>query len=315
MSVRRVVFVVFPGFQMLDLTGPHELFVQAGGYVIETVAAEPGPVPSSGGLAVGPVGAIGDCLGPIDTLVVVGGTGRQQARHDHKLVGWLRDAAGRSRRVASVCGGAFLLAEAGLLNGRRVVTHWEDCGTLASAYPLVAVDPDPIFIRDGHVWTSAGITAGMDLALAMVEDDLGPEVARKVARQLVMFVQRPGSQAQFSVQLAAQRPARQPLREVQAWIADNLAERLTVPRLAARAGMSERTFTRVFATEVGSTPAAYVEATRVETARRLLETTDATVERIARDCGFGTPETMYRCFRRTLGVSPGQYRDRFAERV
>ncbi len=210
-----------------------------------------------------------------------------------------------------MCSGAFLLARAGLLDGRRAVTHWGSCERLARLHPAVTVDADPIFIRDGDVWTSAGVTAGIDLALAMVEADQGADVSRRIARQLVMFVQRPGGQAQFSTQLAAQRPAREPLRDVQTWIADHLAEDLTVPILAARAGMSDRHFTRVFAAEVGQTPAAYVEAARIEAARRLLEVTGTTVEAIARSCGFGSVETLYRCFRRTLRVTPGEYRDHF----
>ncbi|WP_405143466.1 GlxA family transcriptional regulator [Sphaerisporangium sp. NBC_01403] len=318
MTARRVVFVLFPDFQILDLTGPHEVFAQAGrlarAYVIETVAAVAGPVRSRGGLTITPTTTIDACEGPIDTLVAVGGRGTTAACADDHLMEWLASAARRSRRVASVCTGAFLLARAGLLAGRRAVTHWSSCDLLAREHPDVSVEADPIFVRDGKVWTSAGVTAGMDLALAMVEEDHGAEVARTIARQLVMFVQRPGGQAQFSTQLAAQRPARTPLREVQEWIAEHLAADLTVPVLAARAGMSERNFARVFTAQAGRTPAAYVEAARVEAARRLLETTGTTVEAIARACGFGTAETMHRCFKRALRITPGQYRSHFAVR-
>ena len=314
-----MVFVVFPDFQILDLTGPHEVFSQVERipqarrqYLIETVSMAGGPVRSSGGLSIGPTVAASDCSGSIDTLVVVGGPGTGRAYADDDLNGWLVLAARRAGRIASVCSGAFLLARAGLLDGRRAVTHWGSCERLARLHPDVTVDADPIFVRDGDVWTSAGVTAGIDLALAMVEEDQGADVARRIARQLVMFVQRPGGQAQFSTQLAAQRPAREPLREVQAWIADHLTEDLTVPILAARAGMSERHFTRVFAVEVGQTPAAYVEAARIEGAQRLLEATDTTVEAIARTCGFGSVETLYRSFRRTLRVTPGEYRDHFS---
>lgn len=307
----HVVFVIYPGFQILDLTGPHEVFQQAGPYRMEIVAARAGAVRSGGGLAVEPTATAGEYGGPIDTLVVVGGRGKIEACGDEALVGWIRQAAGRARRVASVCTGAFLLAAAGLLDGRRVVTHWSACELLAELYPAVIVDPDPLFVQDGNVWTSAGVTAGMDLALALVEEDLDAETARRIARTLVMFVQRPGGQAQFSAQLAVQRPVREPLRDLPAWIAAHPDADLTVPALARRTGMSERNFTRVFAAETGRTPAAYVEAARLEAARRLLETTGTTLDSIARSCGFGTVETLHRSFKRALDVTPGQYRRHF----
>jgi transcriptional regulator GlxA family with amidase domain len=211
-----------------------------------------------------------------------------------------------------VCSGAFLLAAVGLLDGKRATTHWGACERLTQFSPSTIVDPDPIFVRDGDVWTSAGVTAGIDLALALVEDDVGAETARHIARQLVVFVQRPGGQAQFSTQLIAQQPRSEPLRKVQAWIADHLAEDLSVPALAAQAGMSDRHFARVFAAESGRTPAAYVESARIEGARRLLETTDMTLDRVAAACGFGTTETFHRCFHRSLRTTPGEYRRRFA---
>ncbi|MEW2306875.1 GlxA family transcriptional regulator [Streptomyces sp. NPDC006655] len=316
MSIRRIVFAVFPDFQILDLTGPHEVFTQAGritgGVVLETVAAAPGPVLSSGGLAVSPTLTIDETAGPVDTLIAVGGGGIHRACEDGRFVDWFARTAHRARRTASVCSGAFLLGAAGLLDGRRAVTHWSRCDQLAERYPQVTVDPAPIFVRDGEVWTSAGITAGMDLALAMTEDDHGPEISRAIARQMVMFVQRPGGQAQFSAQLAAQRPGRAPLRDVLAWIADHPDCDLGVPALAARAAMSERNFTRVFRAETGSTPAAYVESARIEAARRLLETTSATVDSVAHACGFGTVETLHRSFKRTLQVTPGEYRKHFS---
>ncbi|MEU0075030.1 GlxA family transcriptional regulator [Streptomyces sp. NPDC006332] len=315
MSIRRIVFAVFPDFQILDLAGPHEVFTQAGrltgGVVLETVAAAPGPVLSSGGLAVSPTLTIDEDAGPVDTLVAVGGGGVHRACEDGRFVDWFARTAHRARRTASVCSGAFLLGAAGLLDGRRAVTHWSRCDQLAERYPQVTVDPNPIFVRDGEVWTSAGVTAGMDLALAMTEDDHGPEISRAIARQMVMFVQRPGGQAQFSTQLAAQRPGRAPLRDVLAWIADHPECDLGVPALAARAAMSERNFTRVFRAETGHTPAAYVESARIEAARRLLESTSATLESVAHACGFGTVETLHRSFKRTLQVTPGEYRKHF----
>ncbi|MGW2376687.1 MULTISPECIES: GlxA family transcriptional regulator [Kitasatospora] len=319
MSSPRIVFAVFPDFQLLDLTGPHEVFTQAGyltgGVAIETVAATPGPVPASSGLAVSPALTIEEferADAPVDTLIAVGGNGVLRACEDRRFVDWFARTARRARRTASVCSGAFLLGAAGLLDGRRAVTHWSRCAQLVERHPRVTVDPDPIFVRDGDLWTSAGITAGMDLALAMTEADHGPEVSRTIARRLVMFVQRPGGQAQFSAQLAAQRPDRAPLRDLLDWIADHPEADLGVPTLATRAAMSERNFTRVFRAETGRTPAAYVESVRIEAAKRLLETTPATLDAVARSCGFGTVETLHRSFRRTLQVTPGEYRKRFS---
>lgn len=261
--MRRVVVLAFPGLQTLDVHGPAEVFSTAtslnrgDGYAVEVVAPEPGPVPTSS-VALHPDGTISGCRGAIDTLLVPGGTGVSAACEDEALVGWLRAAAGRSRRVASVCTGAFLLARAGLLDGRRATTHWAWCSKLARRHPGIDVDPDPIFVRDGNVITSAGVTAGMDLALALVEEDLGREIALEAARWLVLFVKRSGGQAQFSAQLAAQIAEREPLRELQAWIPDNLTADLSVPALASRACMSERTFRR----RMGVSPGSYRERFR-----------------------------------------------------
>ncbi|HEV2637697.1 MAG TPA: GlxA family transcriptional regulator [Actinocrinis sp.] len=319
---REIVFLVFPDFQILDLTGPLEVFSQAeradpGSYRLRTVALDPGQVVASCGLPV-----VAEAVEPFagaDTLVVVGGRGTQRARADPATARWIQAAYSRSRRTASVCSGAFLLAEAGLLDGRRATTHWQQTDRLAAAYPRVTVESDPIFVRDGNVSTSAGVTAGIDLALALVEEDLDPAAARAVARQLVVFVQRPGGQRQFSAQLAAQRPARGPLRDVQSFIsaavgAGGSPAELSVPALAARAGLSERHFTRLFRAATGESPAVYVETVRVESARRLLETTGQGLDAIARSCGFGTVATMHRAFRRMVQVTPGEYRERFAAR-
>jgi transcriptional regulator GlxA family with amidase domain len=313
--VRRVVIVVFSGVQTLDVTGPAEVFRAASllrppGYQVTVAATGTKPLATST-VSFVPDAALHEITGPIDTLLVAGGTGTRRAEEDEELIGWIAEAATRSRRVTSVCTGAFLLARAGLLDGRRATTHWASCADLAERYPAVEVEPDPIFIRNGNVATSAGVTAGMDLALALVEEDLGRDIALQAARWLVVFLQRPGGQAQFSAQLAAQAADRAPLRELQAWIPDHLGEDLSVPALARRTGMSYRNFARAFRRETGTTPGAYVEAARVERARIALETGDLGVETVAIQAGFGTVETMRRAFRRRMGVSPANYRTRF----
>jgi len=318
---RRIVFVVFDDLQILDLTGPLEVFSNANralpdrspAYTTVVVSRTGAVVRASCGLAITTDGTLATVArGDIDTLVVVGGPGTAAAAADRRLVSWVARTALRCRRVASVCSGAFILGRAGLLDGRRATTHWSQCDALARLFPTVSVATDPIFVRDGNVWTSAGVTAGMDLALRLVEDDLGPGVARTVARWLVLFVQRPGGQSQFSTQLAAQQPERASLRELTAWIPGHLTADLRVDALAGRAGMSARNFARAFAREVGSTPAAFVEATRLEAACRLLETTDRPVAAVARDCGFGTVATLHRAFQRARSITPGEYRHRFA---
>lgn len=311
----RVVFVVYPGITALDLVGPHEVFAATGAYECIVAAAEAGPVVSTRGPGIVADRSLASIRGAIDTLVVVGGEGAFDATRDATLVGWITRAAARSRRVASVCTGAFLLAESGLLAGRRATTHWQACEYLARRHPDVVVDPQPIFVRDGDVWTSAGVTAGIDLALALVADDLGRDRALAVARQLVVYVQRPGGQSQFSVQLDGAVAEREPIREVQAHIADHPDDDLTIERLAARASMSPRHFARVFRAETGCTPGEYVERTRVELARRLLETTGVAVDDVARAAGFGTVETMRRAFARRVGASPRDYRNRFRTAV
>jgi transcriptional regulator GlxA family with amidase domain len=326
MASRRIVLVAFPDVQILDVTGPSEVFSLADreargvraasaappAYTLELVAPDAGALRASSGLSLVPDRAFEACRGSIDTLVVAGGRGVPAAARDPRLTNWLRLAARRSRRVTSVCTGAFLLARAGLLDGRRVTTHWNACAALARHYPSLKVEPDPIFVRDGNVYTSAGVTAGIDLALALVEEDLGREVALAVARDLVLFIRRPGGQAQFSAGLAGQAATRPGVRELQAWIADHLDGDLSVPALAERAFMSPRNFARVFSREVGVTPAAYVEGLRLERARMLLETSDLQLHEIALRSGFGTVETLRRVFGRRLGVNPNAYRSRFA---
>jgi transcriptional regulator GlxA family with amidase domain len=246
----------------------------------------------------------------IDTLVVAGGQGVIRAAEDAELLDWVRRRALRARRVASVCTGAFLLAATGLLDGRRAVTHWDYCDRLARAYPKVHVDPDPIFVRDGMIWTSAGVTAGIDLALALVEDDVGRGVALRVARHLVVFLKRPGGQAQYSAALTLQSTDDR-FAGLHDWIRTHLSDDLPLRRLAAEAGMSERSFIRRYRDATGLTPARAVERLRVEAARQLLLETRLPAKRIAARCGFGSEETMRRSFARTQGVSPQDYRQRF----
>ena len=317
---RKVVVVAFDDVQSLDVTGPVEVLTRGGQlagdpYDVEVVGPTAGPLRTSSGLTLQVGRALADVHERrIDTLVVAGGDGTGRALADRDLVAAIRRVASRARRVTSVCSGAFLLAEAGLLDGRRATTHWDACELLARRYPAVEVDPEPIFVRDGHVATSAGVTAGMDLALALVEEDHGAEVALATARRLVMYVQRPGGQAQFSAPLRAQAAgaaARRPVQEVQRLVLADPVGDWSVEVLAARASMSPRHFARAFAAEVGRTPARWVEGVRVEAARLLLETTDRPVEAVAAACGFGSAETLRRAFLRHLRVAPSDYRKRF----
>jgi transcriptional regulator GlxA family with amidase domain len=315
---RRIVILAFPGVQPLDVIGPSEVFAGAdliagrGQYTVEVVARDSTPIAvRGGGYSLLPKTTTARCRGPIDTLVVAGGVGVRAAEDDARLIRWIRSAARRSRRVTSVCSGSFLLARAGLLEGRTVTTHWASTEELARRHPELKVDPNPIFVRDGDVWTSAGVTSGMDLSLALVEEDLGCEIAVEIARWLVLFLQRPGGQAQFSSHLSTQVAERRPLRDLQRWIAGNLEADLRVEALADRAAMSPRNFARFFSREIGMTPAAYVEELRVERARQLLEEGADPIDAISARCGFGTPETMRRAFGRRVGVPPAQYRARF----
>ncbi len=317
---RAIEVLAFPAAQLLDVAGPLQVFATcndrfdfAGSalpYAPRVIARGVASVATSSGLTLA-VESLPPYDAEVDTLVVAGGAGIEAASRDPALVEWLRKRAGRARRVASVCTGAFLLAEAGLLDGRRAATHWSNCAELAARFPKVRVEPDPIFVRDGDVWTSAGVTAGIDLALALVEDDLGRDVALDVARYLVMFLKRPGGQAQFSTALALQAGVDR-FGALHAWIDAHLVADLSLPVLAARAGMSERSFSRRYAAATGLTPARAVERLRVEAARRLLAETRLPLKRVAARCGFGSEETMRRAFLRLLAVAPGDYRVRFA---
>jgi len=319
---RRVAILIYPGVQSLDFTGPLEVFVGAQrlveesgrrerGYEVKLLSVDGRPLETSSGLTVTPHASLASVSKKIDTLIVAGGYGSREATADPALLEWISGTAASARRTASVCTGAFLLAAAGLLDGRRATTHWASAAELAARYPAVEVDSEPIFLRDGSVWTSAGVTAGMDLALALVEDDLDRDAALQIARHLVLFLRRPGNQSQFSATLSAQQPAREPLREVQHHVIEHPAEDLSVEALADRACMSPRHFARAFRAESGVTPARYVEQVRLEVARRRLEDTVEPVADIAAACGFGTAETMRRVFLRALDVGPAEYRRRF----
>ncbi|HEV7162341.1 MAG TPA: GlxA family transcriptional regulator [Solirubrobacteraceae bacterium] len=319
---RQVTILAFPGVQSLDLTGPLEVFagalslIEARGlpdrsYEVQIVSRDGAPLTTSSGMLITPHGSLLEAPERIDTLLVPGGSGQRRAGEDQVLLDWIVSASARATRTVSVCTGAFLLARAGLLDGRRATTHWAHAELLGREYPQVEVDPDPIFIRDGDVWTSAGVTAGMDLALALVEEDLDREVALEIARHLVLFLRRPGNQSQFSATLVAQEPQREPLREIQRTVIEDLAADHTVEAMAERAHMSPRHFARAFRVETGVTPARYVERVRLEAARRSLEEGSDPVAAIAAACGFGTAETMRRVFLRTLQVGPAEYRRRF----
>ena len=287
--------------------------IPAGGraYALELVTSG-GPLTFNGdaGLTISADGHYQSLRGAIDTLVVPGGSGPQSAR-SRALLNWLRREAKHARRVVSICTGAFLLARAGVLEGKHATTHWMFAEKLSSQHPRTLVEPDRIFVQDGRVYTSAGVTAGMDLALALVQEDLGSAVALEVARALVLFLRRPGGQTQFSTLLSLQASEHKPLVELTVWIAENLREDLSVESLAVRVAMSPRNFARVFAREFRITPARFVEELRLDACRRKLETTTNAIDEIAEAAGFASTEVMRRAFERCLGTSPRSYREHF----
>jgi transcriptional regulator GlxA family with amidase domain len=321
---REVVIVGFSGMQSLDAVGPYEVFAAATqvvqqsnpahpGYRVSLVATAQGSVITESGLtlATAPLPDLTSAEMAIDTLVLAGGLGVHAAREDEALMAWIAAVAPRCRRLTTVCTGAFLAAQAGLLEGRNVTTHWARADRLQQEFPSLSVDPDPIYVRDGNVWTSAGVTAGIDLSLALVEADLGTDVAQTVARWLVMFLHRPGGQTQFAAPVWAPRAERSTVRATQALVEAAPGGDHRLAALAAAAAMSVRHFSRVFTEEVGDTPGRYVERVRLEAARRELETTPDTLDVIAARCGFGTAETLRRSFHRRVGVAPDAYRRRF----
>jgi transcriptional regulator GlxA family with amidase domain len=304
--MRDIGVLIFPGFQLLDAAGPITAFEQARRevspppYRLRVMARLPGPVASSSGVQ---LTAEPFFAGALETLIVVGGVGSREASACADTLDYVRAAAARARRTTSVCSGAFVLAAAGLLDGRRATTHWSRAAELARAFPRVHVEPDRIFIRDGALWTSAGITAGIDLALALMAEDLGEAVAKRAAQQLVVYYRRPGGQSQFSALLEADRPGSR-FSPLLAWARERLDERLTVERLAGRAGMSPRHFARAFVAETGMTPAKAIERLRLEASRERVESGPEAIERIATLTGFGDPERMRRAFVRAFGQPP-----------
>lgn len=318
---RRVVMLAYEGVQILDVTGPLQIFDAAGSaggtpdYRIELVAPQAGEIVTSCGLRLGVDRTIDsfttqDFAG-IDSFLVAGGQGVHGLLTDPPIIRFVREAFMAARRTASVCTGAFLLAAAGLLDDRNATTHWSYVDDFRRLYPQVRIDADAIFVRDGHIWSSAGVTAGMDLALALVEEDHGREVARTIARRLVMFLMRPGGQSQYSAELAAQAPKSGRIADICAHIISSLDTDLSVSSLARLAVMSERTFTRHFAAEMHMTPAEFVERARLDAARRALADGDHSLEQVAEACGFGCVKRMRRTFLRHISITPGAYRERF----
>jgi transcriptional regulator GlxA family with amidase domain len=317
MALRRVVMVAMPCREVVEVGGALDIFYTANvrlppdrGYAVEVVSPA-STVCGWTGLRLASDRSYRAVRGEVDTLIVTGVDEPDDARRDQELLRWLARMASRVRRVVGLCTGTFVLAEAGLLDGRSATTHWMDCDALARRFPAVKVQRDPIYVHDRGVWTSAGSTAGLDLVLALVEQDVGRRVALQVAQRMVFFLKRPGGQAQFSAQLSTQLAEREPLRDLQAWIFEHPEADLSVDALARRACMSPRNFFRVFVRDVGMTPGRFVERVRVEAARRLLEETSRGIPDVAAACGFGSPETMRIAFRRTLGVNPKGYRSRF----
>ena len=323
---RTIVFLAAPSSQILDVAGPFQIFVRAAELFVEEYPARKAPynvlmasttrrrsVVTNCGLVLTGTETFRTLRGPIDTLLVAGGSGVETAAHDEELLLWLQKAAQRVRRIGSICTGAFLLASAGLLDGKRAATHWKWAAELANKFKHTTVDPDPIYIRDGSTYTTAGVTAGMDLALALVEEDLGAPMALKVAREMVLYLRRAGGQSQFSTALSLQASDRKQIEEIRSWTHDNLRQDLPVEKLAAKAGMSPRNFARVFLKDTGTTPARFVECLRVEAARRRLEESHDKLEKIANDCGFGSIQSLRRSFFRVLHVPPNDYRHRFTE--
>jgi transcriptional regulator GlxA family with amidase domain len=325
--MRKIGFLIYPDFEIVDLTGPLDAFYYAEralrtlgresepGYEILIIAASSGVVRSKSGLEVVATHSYKEITEGLDTLLIMGGEGAAEVSDDEALIDWIKAVAVRARRVAAICTGAFLLARAGLLTNRKATTHWMYCDQLAAAYPQLTVEPNRIFVRDGAVYTSGGITAGIDLALALIEEDLGREVPRLVAATMVVFLRRPGGQAQFTPFLQGETTNCRDIAELKSWILGNAHENLTVEVLARKISMSPRNFARRFRAETGMTPARFVDYARVEAARCRLEQTRLPLESVAGLCGFASLEGMRRSFKRYLDIGPREYRDRFQSTV
>jgi transcriptional regulator GlxA family with amidase domain len=321
---KTIVFLAAPETQILDVAGPFQVFVRAAELFVQEHPGRERPynvllastaarkaVQTNCGLVLTGSETFRTLRGPIDTLLIAGGSGLDEAARDQELLAWLRRTAPRTRRFGSICTGAFLLAAAGLLNGKRATTHWKWAADLANRCKEATIDPDPIYIRDGNTYTTAGVTAGMDLALALVEEDLGSPLALRVARELVLYLRRAGGQSQYSTALSLQASDRKQIDEIRSWALDHLDQDLPVEKLAARAGMSPRNFARVFLKDTGTTPARFIERLRVEAARRRLEESRDKLVKIANDCGFGSITSLRRSFLRVLHIPPADYRNRF----
>jgi transcriptional regulator GlxA family with amidase domain len=310
--MRNVVIVGYPPVQILDVAGPLEAFSNVPGYQVQLGTPGDGDtLQTNRSVVLAGAKPTVELIGPIDTLIIAGGPGAETGLYDQTFLAWIRDAAKRSRRVASICTGAFFLAAAGLLDGKRAVTHWKFCDRLANDFPKVLVDPDPIYLKDGAVYTSAGITGGIDLSLALIEEDYGHKVALDVARFLVMFLVRPGGQSQYSHMLSHQEVTSKPLRELQVWMLENLQNDLSVERLAERIGMSARNFTRVCLRETRMNPGQLVDRMRVEAAQQSIDSSAMGLKEVAAATGFKSADTMSRTFSRVLGITASEYTSRF----
>jgi transcriptional regulator GlxA family with amidase domain len=321
-KTKHIALLAIPGVQMLDLAGPMDVFSEANtqlddteAYKVTIVALTLDPVTAQNGMRFIPDASIGSPIRSFDTILVAGSPGIGNYEQHPGLIDWIVESSRNVRRIGSICSGAFLLAHAGILNGRQATTHWEAAARLVEAFPRIKVDPNRIYIKDGPVYTSAGVTASMDLALALVDEDHGSDIAMRVARQLILFLKRPGGQTQFSIHTEVQVTEAGPVRDVHEWILGNLDEDLSVEALAAHVSMSSRNFARIFKRELGITPGDYVEAARVEAARRILEETDTPLKTVAALCGFSDQSGLRRAFMRRINVTPAEYRHRFRVRA
>ena len=314
---KQIVMFAFANAQILDIVGPLQMLAGVndarggGAYRLTILAERKGELATTSGIKLIADGAWGDLPKTIDTMIIAGGDGTREALRDKALLAAVRAAARKARRIVSVCSGSFVLAVAGLLKGKRATTHWQSTDDLARLFPDVTVEADAIYVRDGNVWTSAGVTAGMDLALALVREDFGDDMALAIARRHVVFLMRPGGQSQFSAHLSAEAQPQGKLAKLLRWIPDHVGDELDIPALARKANMSERNFARVFREETGKTPAHFVECARIDAARRLLTQSETPVETVAVRTGFGSEERMRRAFQRQLKVSPASFRARF----